>query len=56
MPGCGRPLFALPHKQGSELAGVSTRLELYWAFGTWLSHVSLLSIEFRAGGSGYTRY
>ena len=29
---------------------MSTRLELYWAFGTWLSHVSLLSIEFRAGG------
>lgn len=32
---------------------MSTRLGLYWAFGTWLSHVSLLSIEFRAGGDGY---
>lgn len=29
---------------------MSTRLELYWAFGTWLSHVSSLSIQFRAGG------
>jgi hypothetical protein len=26
MPGCERPLSALSHKQGSELAGVSTRL------------------------------
>jgi len=50
MPGCGRPLFALPPKQGSKPAGVSTRLELYWGFGTWLRYVSLLSIEFRAGG------
>src|SRR4029079_1566242 len=36
--------------RGSELAGVSTRLELYWGFGTWLRYVSLLSIEFRGGG------
>jgi len=32
MPGCGRPLSALPHKQGIRAGWVSNRLELYRAF------------------------